>query len=235
MKPVKLLLILVGCAAFASAQKLPNLPNKPKPKFESHSFCPAVGLTSSDHNDPDLNKAKNRIDEADRYFPVDFAEIKNLPRPDGVRKTLRSKWLKEIRDSVAESEGIPITLTGFLALTERRGQLFGGIAEGKELCNCQRTEPEHVDFHLWLVTRVGDKKPKSVVVEMTPHVRQDHRDWTIERLNYIGVRRLPVRVRGWLMIDQEHPEQIGVHRANLWEIHPIMKLEYKEGRSWKTL
>jgi hypothetical protein len=194
-----------------------------------------VGLVSSDHNDPELNKAKNRIDDADRYFTVDFVEIKDLARPSGVRKTKRSNWTPETRDAVANSEGTPIRLEGFLALTKRGTKLFGAIAEKGELCNCQMTEPEHIDFHLWLVAMVGNKKPKSVVVEMTPRVRKDHPDWTIKRLTDIGTRRLRVRVSGWLMIDQEHPDQIGIHRANLWEIHPIMKFEFKEGNRWKSL
>src|SRR5450432_3367056 len=161
-KTYLVIILILASAALASAQKLPDLPNKPKPKFESSSFCPAVGLVSSDHNDPDLNKAKNRIDDADKYFAVDFDEIRKLVRPSGVKKTKRSNWTQETRDAVAESEGIPIQLEGFLTLTLRSKKQFGAIAEGKELCNCQVTEPEHIDFHLWLVTKVGDKKPKSV-------------------------------------------------------------------------
>jgi hypothetical protein len=192
-------------------------------------------LISSKRNDPILNRAKNRIDDADKYFAVDFDEIKNLAKPDGIGRRKRSTWSKDATDAVAKSEGVPIRLEGFLVLTKKGKQLLGAIAEGEELCNCQKEEAEHVDFHLWLVNKVGDKKPKSVVVEMTPRVRQDHPDWTVQRLSDIATRRLKVRVSGWLMIDQEHPEQIGIHRANLWEIHPIMKLEFKEGTRWRTL
>lgn len=182
-----------------------------------------------------MNKAKNRIDEADDYFTVDFSDIKNLEHPDEIGRRKRSDWTPEARKAVAEFEGTPITLVGFLALTKRSSKLFGAIAETAELCNCQKKEPDHIDFHLWLVTKVGDKKPKSVVVEMTPRVRKYHPSWTVQRLTEIGVRRLPVRVSGWLMIDQEHPEQIGKHRANLWELHPIMKFEFKQSGKWKEL
>jgi hypothetical protein len=235
VKLLRTLLLIISCCCLVDAQKLPRLQVKPPPKFESRSFCPAIGLTSSAHNDPELNKAKNRVDDSNRYFTVSFDEIKNLELPAGIGRRKRSSWTQEARDVVAQFEGIPIQLTGFLALTERRDKFFGAIAEGAELCNCQSKEPNQIDYHLWLVARVGDLKAKSVVVEMTPRVRSAHPGWTIDNLNTIGIRRLPVRVSGWLLIDQEHPEQIGKHRANLWEIHPVMIFEYKEGGRWKVL
>ena len=235
MKPLRAVLIAIAYFSVVNAQKLPHISDKPTPKFESHSFCPAVGLTSSEHNDPDLNKAKNRIDESDKYFPVSFDEVKNLDRPDKIGRRKRSAWTQGARDAVAEFEGIPIQLTGFLALTKRGKNFFGAIAEGAELCNCQSTDPEEIDYHLWLITKVGDLKAKAVVVEMTPRVRKKHSDWTVANLTDIATKRLQVRVSGWLIIDQEHPEQIGKHRANLWEVHPIMKFEYKENGRWKEL
>jgi hypothetical protein len=102
-------------------------------------------------------------------------------------------------------------------------------------------EPEHIDFHLWLVNSPTNvmtasvAKPTSIVVEMTPRVRKNHPNWTVEKLTEIANNKDMVRVSGWLTFDQEHPEQIGVHRKKLWEVHPIIKLEYKEGGTWKTL
>ena len=113
--------------------------------------------------------------------------------------------------------------------------------EGAELCNCQKIEPEHIDFHLWLVkdpTNVGTPsvaKPDSIVVEMTPRVRKNHPDWTVEKLTEIANNHTLVRVSGWLTFDQEHPEQIGVQRHNLWEIHPVIKMEFQQNGQWKTL
>lgn len=92
---------------------------------------------TSKRNDPILNKAKNRIDDADRYFAVDFDEVKNFAKPDGIGKRKRSTWSQEATDAVAKSEGIPIRLEGFLVLTKKGKQLLGAIAEGEELCNCQ--------------------------------------------------------------------------------------------------
>jgi hypothetical protein len=44
-----------------------------------------------------------------------------------------------------------------------------------------------------------------------------------------------IRITGWHLYDQEHPEQIGKFRATLWEIHPIMKIEFFMGGTRKEL
>jgi hypothetical protein len=44
-----------------------------------------------------------------------------------------------------------------------------------------------------------------------------------------------VRISGWLLMDQEHPEQLGQTRASLWEIHPILHIEVNEGGSWQSI
>lgn len=236
MKPFRLLIALALCATVITGQGLPNLPNKPRPRFLTNSFCPPEGLVSSSYNDPDLNRAKNRVDHYDRYFPVSFDVIKRLGIPEGVRATKRSKWEEETRKAVAKLEGTPVQIEGFLALTERSGRFYGGWPTGPELCNCKLQGMQFYDYHLWIVKRVGDKKSESIVVEMTPHVRAYNAGWTIRNLSYIGIMRLPVRVSGWLLLDQEHGDGIKRgHRANIWEIHPVMKFEYKEAGEWKTL
>jgi|SRR5215213_1180490 len=236
MNALKVLLAIIYSVAFANGQGLPNLPRKPPPQFESRSFCPAIGLESNDHNDPELNKAKNRVDDSVRYFPVSFDEIKNLEKPPTFRKTKRSTWTQADKAVIAKYEGTPIQLEGFLVLTVKGNRLVGAVLQNAELCNCHRPEPEHRDFHLWMVAKIGYLKDKSIVIEMTPRVRKNHPNWIVANLSYIGINRLPIRVSGWLMFDQEHAGHIRTgHRANLWEIHPIMKFEYKERGQWKTL
>jgi hypothetical protein len=44
-----------------------------------------------------------------------------------------------------------------------------------------------------------------------------------------------VRISGWLLFDQEHPEQLGKTRATLWEIHPIIKIETQQNGNWTTI
>ncbi len=158
---------------------VPSPAVKPIPQFENPSFCPAEGKTSSTHNDPVLNKEKNRIDEADSFTQVDFDALENLQKPNiaQVGRRKRSTWSQGNRGLVGKFEGVPVFVEGFLVLTNVNGQMVGAKPEGAELCNCQKIEPEHIDFHLWLVkdpTNVGTPfiaKPNSIVVEMTPRVR----------------------------------------------------------------
>jgi hypothetical protein len=38
-----------------------------------------------------------------------------------------------------------------------------------------------------------------------------------------------------LMLDPEHPEQLGKTRGTLWEIHPVMRIEVRRGGRWGDL
>jgi hypothetical protein len=44
-----------------------------------------------------------------------------------------------------------------------------------------------------------------------------------------------VRISGWLMMDPEHPDQIGNTRGTIWEIHPIMQIEVQESGGFKPM
>ena len=48
---------LLSSTNTATAQHLPNLANKPTPKFEVHSFCPPEVRIVSYRDDPDDGKA----------------------------------------------------------------------------------------------------------------------------------------------------------------------------------
>lgn len=241
MKKFLLPLVILSTAVFASAQHLPNLPDKPEMKFENHSFCPPEGNATAGHGgDAELNRHKNRIDESASYFPVDFAEIANLDFPDGVKGTSRSDWSASDKEAIAKNEGIPIVVQGFLALVNnaKPGEpklIQGARPEGKESCNCKSEKPKQIDFHIWLLAHATDNRKGAIVVEMTPRVRAHHPTWTVDRLTSLAKNKTPVRISGWLMLDGQHPEQIDKTRAGLWEIHPIMKVEFKQGNTWKTL
>lgn len=243
MKVLKLIVIILILSILAGAQKLPKLEKKPTPKFEAPSFCPKEGSPGSDS---ELNLAKNRIDESPDYFSVDFEEVKNLHNADAAAEKDRDKVIPEIKKEIQKYEGTPIRLEGFLALVKDNRTLVGAVVEGAEKCNCDRTEPNHVDFHLWLVGEPNDDITQAVVVEMTPRLRVKHRRWIVKDLTFIAAKKFPVRISGWMMFDGEHKEQLfnpanpdkpisKIRRATLWEIHPIMKVEFKQGGKWKTL
>jgi hypothetical protein len=42
-----------------------------------------------------------------------------------------------------------------------------------------------------------------------------------------------VRISGWILLDPEHPDQVGKTRATIWEIHPVMKIEVSTGGMWR--
>ena len=239
MKKFFLPLVIVASAVFVSAQHLPNLPDKPAMQFESHSFCPPEGSTGG-HGDPELNRHKNRIDASANYFAVDFAEIASLAFPQGVAGTLRSDWSASDRKAVEKDEGIPIVVEGFLAIVNNAHQgkpklLQGARPESGESCNCGSIKPSQVDFHIWLTSKPNNVRTNAIVVEMTPRVRAHHPTWTVNRLTTLAKNKTLVRISGWLMLDGQHPEQIAKTRGSLWEIHPIMKVEFKQGTTFKTL
>jgi len=207
-------------------------------QFENPSFCPPEG--SGAHGDPELNRRKNRIDDSAAYNPVDFAEIKTLSFPASVGGKDRSAWTASERAAIEQSEGIPIAVEGFLALVNNAHQgqppkIQGARPEGGESCNCGQTASNRIDFHVWLLNAAGDNRKDAIVVEMTPRVRAHHPKGTLANLTNIANHHFRVRISGWLMMDGQHPEQLGATRATLWEIHPIMKLEYKQGNTWRTL
>jgi hypothetical protein len=76
----------------------------------------------------------------------------------------------------------------------------------------------------------------AIVVEATPRVRFNHPGWTTHRLRQLAQNNKAVRISGWLLMDQEHPDQItaGI-RGTLWEIHPIMQIEVQAAGQWIAL
>ena len=82
---------------------------------------------------------------------------------------------------------------------------------------------DYRDYHVWLVVNQGDPKSKALVVEVTPRVHDQRSGWSASALS--SLKGEHVRISGWLLLDQEHPEQLGHARATLWEIHPIIHIE----------
>jgi hypothetical protein len=210
---------------------LPVLEKKPAPAWEQMKGCPPEGKGG----DPALNRLKNRTDQG-RYYPVALDAIGSLAIPSGTRKP-RSQWLDRQLASIARFEGIPVAVEGYLALVKNGGggSRRAGREEGKESCNCGLDTPADHDYHLWLLPSPTAQRSQSLVVEMTPRVRRHHPSWTLANLTDVAESRRRVRISGWLLFDQEHPEQINKTRKTLWEIHPIMKVEVKEGSGWKEM
>lgn len=80
-----------------------------------------------------------------------------------------------------------------------------------------------------------EDRTKSIVVEITPALRAQHFNWTIKRLEFIDREEYRVRVSGWLLLDPDHPDQVGKTRGTIWEVHPIMSLEVQRAGEWLSL
>ena len=220
-------------AGLAKAQ-LPDLPNKPQPQFDIKSFCPPMGSLSK-NSDPERNKMKNRVDGTSNYFPLAFDDLKTLPSPQGRLKKRRATWTIEQKEIVKRNEGIPVVVHAYLLLSRANGVVSGAKPEGPESCNCWKTERKFVDFRIWLVNIVGDPKSEAIVAQITPRVRQARPQWTLENLTHLAQERFPIRIYGWLIFEEDEKAQIGISRATLWEIHPVIQIQFKENGVWKTL
>src|SRR5262249_40733784 len=136
--------------------------------------------------------------------------------------TNRSNWSSDDKDSVARFEGVAVRSIGYV-LDQRH--------ESTESPNCH--DVDHRDFHIWLAANASDGKDKAMVIEVAPRVRAGRPGWSDAAL--ASLKGQQVRISGWLMLDQEHPEQIGKTRATLWEIHPILHIEVNQGGKWVSI
>ncbi|HEX9107232.1 MAG TPA: hypothetical protein VF832_08385 [Longimicrobiales bacterium] len=205
-------------------------------------ICPPNGRGG----DSLTNHRKNRIDEPSAYHPVTLAALLAVPFPRNFRKS-RKQWSAKDKAVIAPYEGVPLTVTAFVA--RQRGVIVEDslASPGGESTNCQAHDSAGVDWHITLVPRPTDPKSAGVVVETTPRVRANGHPWTPAPLLAAAGAGDSVRVSGWLMYDPEHydvtagydPAHPPAHavRATLWEIHPVTKLEVFDPatKTWRTL
>ncbi len=200
-------------------QTLPaNMP-RPAPVVQTVNGCPPEG----DGGDRAMNRLKNRVD-AGGWMRAAPAAVLALTWPQDIERKQRTNWSAEDTAAIARYEGLPLQLEGYLA---------GAKSEGPESPNCHSVD--NPDFHLWLVDSPNKTRAESVVVEVTPRVRANHPGWTIDRLRTLMSTQARVRVSGWLMMDVEHPDQIGKTRGSIWEIHPIIQIEVATNNGWQAL
>jgi len=186
---------------------------------ETFQGCPPQG----DGGDTDLNLRKNRIDVAPAQS-TPLQSLLSLTWPRGVEKARRSAWTADDAATVARDEGRPVMAEGYVLLVRH---------EGPESPNCHDATAR--DYHTWLAAAPGGlgDRAASMVVEFTPRVVARNSGWTETTL--LALRGHHVRVGGWLMLDQEHPEQVGKTRGTLWEIHPITSVQVDQGGTWRDL
>ncbi|HEX6964970.1 MAG TPA: hypothetical protein VF166_04155 [Gemmatimonadaceae bacterium] len=206
----------------ASPGVFPTLAKKPTPVEITFKGCPPIG----DGGDAALNRLKNRVDSAANAVSVPFDSLERLPWPRSVDRKAREHWSRTEAAAVGRYEGLPLVVEGYLAAAKR---------EGPESPNCHGADAGLRDWHIWLTGTPTADRAGAVVIETTPRIRAAHRMWQLSRLTNAARRHQRVRISGWLMLDQEHPEQIGKTRGTLWEIHPITKIEIQQRGRWVAL
>jgi len=227
--PVLLLAVLIaGCSIDTSGVygptsapgAFPGNDAHPQPHTVTFQGCPAGG----DGGDTILNTLKNRIDDGENgaYHDVSLDTLINLSYPQDIGRTQRKNWSQNDISQVDQYEGIAVRTVGYIADVRH---------EGTESTNCHSLD--YRDYHVWLVPNQGDPKSKALVVEVTPRVRDERPGWSSSALSSLTGQQ--VRISGWLLLDQEHPEQLGQTRATLWEIHPIIHIEVNQGGSWQSI
>lgn len=170
-----------------------------------------------------LNRLKNRVDSA-AWYAVPLNTLLTLPWPRAIGKQPRAQWSRADAAEVARYEGIPVQVEGYLV---------GAKQQGPETANCHAADD--VDNHLWVTDDPNKDRTRSIVAEVTPRMRARHPGWAFGRIAPLVDRQTRVRISGWLMMDQEHPDQIGKTRGTTWEIHPIIAFEVLRGNTWVSL
>lgn len=223
-------LALAGCGSSATPSGQPSgqtpspsggtAGNWPTPQDQTFQGCPPQG----DGGDGQLNIRKNRTDTG-TWQPETVNNIVNLQYPSSVAKQPRASWSSADAAAVAQSEGRPLQVEGYMLLVRH---------EGPESPNCH--DPNQRDFHMWLSGSPGTSRDRatSVIVEVAPRARALNSGWAPDS-RLLGLTGHHVRISGWLMLDQEHPEQVGKTRGTLWEVHPVMKIEVEQGSQWVNL
>ena len=195
---------------------------KPPPVIAPFDGCGEAG------SQPDyaLNRRKNRVDSG-QYIPISWQTLARLPWPRRVGYRFRNQWTSGEQREVARYEGAAVEVEGYI--TDYK-------LEFPEPPNCYSTNAAGRDYHIWLTENPHQSKRESIVIEITPRVRISHSGWTDERLAALVETQARVRIRGWLMLDQMHPESMPWTRFTLWEVHPIMQIDWRTSRNaWVSL
>jgi len=179
---------------------------------ETYQGCPPGG----DGGDTQLNLHKNRIDAPGAYETRTVGDMLALPVSNGVVMLARESWLPGDAATVARDEGRAVEVEGYILKVRH---------EGPETPNCH--DPSARDYHVWLGASPTDSRANAVIVELAPRVVARNPGWGSET----AILRLTgkhVRISGWTMLDQEHPEQLQQTRGTLWEIHPVTRIDVEQ-------
>lgn len=200
---------------------LPIIEDKQDPLARTLDGCPAQG----EGGDPELNVLKNRVDPGN-YVSVSFDSLTTLTWPKNIEREPMALWPEPSRAFISQFAGLPISVEGYIV----------GVREGPpDSANCNWDTSSYLDWHLSFAKNARDARALSVLAEVTPRVRINHR-WTLDVIHSLIMGdHIPVRLSGWLYFDPEHPGDLGVTRSTLWEINPVMQIQILDKTRWVPL
>jgi len=173
-----------------------------------------------------LNREKNRFGAPKNYSDVTVSEVIGIPtqKLSDAGREKRDRWPREALDYDQSEESRGLRLTGYIVHAKE---------SGPESCNGYSDSLR--DFHIWICDYPTDSKANGVIVEMTPRWKSLHPKWRLHILEKLADEHAKVRVSGWLMWDEEHPDEVGKSRGSQWEVHPVTNFEIFSNGQWEPL
>jgi hypothetical protein len=213
-------------APLATVNAIDILHSAPKPKPKSTTFkgCPPIG----EGKDAENNLRKNRVDLPGdgKWAALPYDSIHNLDWPQDITSR-RYNWSEEDQAAIAQYEGAAVSIEGYILKVKPN--------RSGESCNCGETTKDMIDYHIPLTKGKDGEEADSIVVEVTPRVRDEHDSWNANTIQQLADEQKKVRISGWLFFDCYHKAHLGKYRHTLWEIHPVMAIEVLQGTSWVAL
>jgi hypothetical protein len=195
-------------------------PNRTLLKTEAGDCGP-----EGDGGDRQSNLLKNRTDSPPTFRNVTTADVVQLEVP--AVSIRRDGWTIDEASKVKSlGDGQAVSVQGFLIGTNV--QSHTGTS-----ANCHLGA--YVDWRLSVGSSPNTLRKDAFVAVAGPRIRFSHPNWTLERLRSLRKAGLAVRLSGWLFFDQEHRSQLGLTVGTIWEVRPVLKIEFLKGQSWLDL
>ena len=173
-----------------------------------------------------LNRQKNRWSPPDSLKDYSIEQVVAFLHTDLdlAGKKRRDNWNTAAISQLSLYEKVGARVEGYLIAAKQTGP---------ESCNGKSDSLR--DFHIWIGASPDDTKANGLIVEMTPYYKELHPEWRLRYLQALIDRHSKVRVSGWVLWDEEHPEEVGKSRGSQWEVHPVTKFEVYSGGTWTDL
>ena len=228
MKPRQLFAILSIVLLLAAVMWYVNSGKKisrPTSSAATPEVIDGIGVEGTG-GDPLLNIQKNRFAPPDTLTDISVTQLRAISSSvllDGGRRR-RSSWNGSAYRYVNAQEHRGLRIAGYLIHAKE---------SGPESCNGYSDSLR--DYHLWLSDAPTDEKSSGVVVEITPRWKRVHPEWRLHTFERLAQAHAHVRISGWLMWDEEHPDEVGKSRGSQWEIHPVTNFEVEGVGGWQSL